>query len=211
MKTIKRLFSKNILKLENMSKNPMQEFKKFYSIAQKSELCNINRMVLGTVSDNKPYTRWVDLRKMDSENKDLSFFTNYTSRKAQHIDKNNNVALCFFWPKMALEIKINGVAKKYSEKENEDYYNALPEMNYYTIVSQGTKKFGEDNQVWEFREKTEVYTNADENQNKIKLPENWGGYHVVPDVIEFMAGDNAFGERVIYEMKNGEWVNKKIN
>lgn len=198
MKPIKRFFSKTILKIENMSKNPMKQFNNLYKIAKKTESTNINRMVLSTTYNNKPYARWINLLELDNKKTKLSFFTDYKSRKSQHIDKNNNVSMLFYWPKMNLEIKINGEAKKFIEKENEDYYNSLPEMDYYTIVSKGTKKIGEDNRTFEFREETEVFTNLDTEGKKMKLPENWGGYEIILDTVEFCVGYGMLEEKVFF-------------
>ena len=44
------------------------------------------------------------------------FYTNYNSLKAQQINCNNNVALCFFWPEFQRQVRVNGLAFQLSNK-----------------------------------------------------------------------------------------------
>ena len=46
----------------------------------------------------------------------------------------------------------------------------------------------------------------------IPLPDNWGGYQIVPDRIEFWQGRlNRLHDRIVYELKDGQWRRFRIS
>lgn len=48
-------------------------------------------------------------------------------------------------------------------------------------------------------------------QGKLKRPENWGGYALVPNYFEFWQGSiGRLHDRITYEFLNNEWLKKRI-
>ena len=79
-------------------------------------------MVLSTVEDNKPKSRVVLLKNYDDSQ--FTFATQDISDKAKQIEKNPNVAINFYWRSMMKQVRIEGVCKKGSDKESQEYYNS---------------------------------------------------------------------------------------
>jgi pyridoxamine 5'-phosphate oxidase len=77
-------------------------------------------MTLCTAVNNQPYARIVILR--DFGPKGFVFHTNYNSPKAQQLDSNPNVALLFYWKDR--QVRVQGVATKLSEIENDEFFNS---------------------------------------------------------------------------------------
>ena len=70
-----------------------------------------NSMAIATVSeDGFPSLRYVLLKEVYE--KQFFFYTNYGSRKAQELSKNNKIAATFYWPTLNRSIRVEGVAKK---------------------------------------------------------------------------------------------------
>ena len=57
----------------------------------------------------RPSARMVLLRGADARG--FAFFTNYTSRKARELTENPHAALCFHWPTLEEQIRIEGSSR----------------------------------------------------------------------------------------------------
>ncbi|MFM8633072.1 MAG: pyridoxal 5'-phosphate synthase, partial [Candidatus Nanopelagicus sp.] len=79
---------------ENLPKNPITLFDTWLKDAAANEIVvEANAMVLSTVADNQPTSRTVLLKDLTQDG--FTFFSNYNSRKAGEIAKNNKVSLVF--------------------------------------------------------------------------------------------------------------------
>ena len=84
-----------------------------------------NSMAIATVSDNGfPSLRYVLLKDLH-ENK-FYFYTNYGSRKASELAKNNKIAATFYWPTLNRSIRVEGEAEKGPEEMSDEYFNSRP-------------------------------------------------------------------------------------
>jgi pyridoxine/pyridoxamine 5'-phosphate oxidase len=97
---------------------------------------------LGTVGlDRLARQRTVVLRKVSDELQ-LSFYTDFRSKKIIHIKENNKVGLLFYHPEMLLQLKVEGIAKIIKGKAIEETYNNdIPEKarkDYTTALAPGT-------------------------------------------------------------------------
>ena len=78
-------------------------------------------MCLTTVNgDGLPSSRMILLKKYDERG--FCFFTNLTSRKAQQLQENKNVALCFYWGVLGLQVRVEGSVQPVSNQEADDYF-----------------------------------------------------------------------------------------
>ncbi len=105
--------------------NPLKQFENWYSQTIASNIYEPGAMSLATVdSDGQPWQRIVLLKLFDE--KGFVFFTNYESRKAQHIAANNKVSLLFPWYALGRQVKITGQAEKVSSAESLKYFSTRP-------------------------------------------------------------------------------------
>ena len=185
MKNIKNLrtdYQKSELNIEDLSTHPISLFKDWINEAVNLST-DANAFVLSTVdSEGKPSSRVLLLRDV-SEN-GFSFFTNYSSRKAQEINNNSNVCMNFFWPEMERQVRINGTISRLSEQESDDYFNSRPYESRIGAWSSPQSQVIESREVLE----NKVKELKKKYPNEVPRPQNWGGYTIVPNQIEFWQG-----------------------
>ena len=210
MKRIQNLrvdYSGKILDLDNINKNPIDEFKKWFKEAQKKNILEPNAMTLSTVSPRGNInSRTVLLKGIN--NKGFIFYTNYESRKGNDINFNNTVSLVFLWKELEKQIIIKGNAKKISKKDSEKYFQSRPRSSRIAAwASNQSKILSYENELKDrFLEYEEKFRNKE-----IPLPDFWGGFLVEPKSIEFWIGRKSrMHDRILYTRNQKNWNIKKL-
>ena len=208
MKSIKDLrtdYLKSKLNIKDLTEEPITLFQQWLSqaIAYSNDA---NAFVLSTVNSNGvPSSRVLLLR--DATKKGFSFFTNYSSRKSQEIEVNPNVCMNFFWPEMERQVRINGSISRLSEQESDDYFNSRP---YESRIGAWCSP---QSQVIESREVLEnkIQELKKKYPNEVPRPENWGGYTIVPNEIEFWQGRaSRLHDRFLYSKEGENWTINRL-
>jgi pyridoxamine 5'-phosphate oxidase len=143
-----------------------------------------NAMSLATVdADGKPSVRTVLLKGVDARG--FIFFTNYDSRKGRELAANPNAALVFYWPELERQVCIAGTVTKLSPPESEQYFHSRPRGSQIAAVASRQSQAVPDRAFLEaaMRELDRKFANA-----SVPMPENWGGYVLAPERIEFWQG-----------------------
>lgn len=195
-----------------MKKTPFSEpFEKFSQWFEKAcstkEIIEPTAMCLATVNDqNIPSARMILLKKFDERG--FCFFTNLTSRKGQELAKSSNVALCFYWGVLGLQIRIEGCINPVSEQEADDYFAS---RRRDSRIGAWASKQSQEMQNWqEFQERIASVTKEFEGK-EVTRPSFWSGFRVVPKVIEFwQEGEFRIHQRDVYERFEDGWKVKMI-
>jgi pyridoxamine 5'-phosphate oxidase len=143
---------------------------------------------------HRPLLRTVLLKYFGADG--FVFFTNYESRKAQHIAHNPNVSLLFPWVTLERQIIIQGRAEKISAAESLKYFVSRPrDSQIGAWVSQQSSVISSRKLLLQkLNEIGEKF-----KQGSIPLPSFWGGFRVVPETIEFWQGGPArLHDRFLY-------------
>lgn len=195
-------YSLGSLNIENLSKDPLIQFKNWFEDALKFKVIEPNAMTLSTVGkDCKPSARTVLLKAIDD--KGFVFFTNYNSRKASQIKENHNAALTFLWPEIQRQLNIEGVIEKISEEESDEYFISRPKYSQIGAIVSPQSFVIESRKVLEekFKEFKNTYSDIE-----IKRPQHWGGFRLIPQRIEFWQGrENRLHDRILYEKSGNSW------
>lgn len=185
---------------------PFEKFQQWFNEAGNDQrIIEPTAMNLSTVSQNLyPANRMVLLKKFDERG--FCFFTNLNSRKAQEISANPNVSLCFYWPTLSKQIRIEGVAQKVSDAEADEYFASRARQSQ--IGAWASKQSSKMNQWSEFEERISYYEEMFRDK-EVKRPEFWSGFRVVPKVIEFWSeGKFRIHHRQSYELVGQGWQSK---
>ena len=89
-------------------------------------------------ADGKPSVRIVLLRGADERG--FVFHTNYTSRKGRELAINPNAALCFHWPTIEEQIRIEGTVERLPAEESDAYFSGRPRGSQTRRMGVGTER-----------------------------------------------------------------------
>lgn len=205
---VRREYLHGVLNRSDLKVDPIDQFSLWFEQARKTKSTDPTAMVLATVNrDGQPSQRSVLLKYFDESG--FVFFTNYGSRKADEIGKNNKVSLLFVWLELERQIMINGSASKISAADSAKYFLSRPKDSQIAtwVSSQSHALSSRQALMQKFGEMKKKF-----NEGKIPLPSFWGGYRVVPTEIEFWQGRaSRLHDRFIYRIGDSErWTSERL-
>lgn len=196
------------LERADLNLDPVKQFESWYTETCSTDISESSAMILATVDkDGQPWQRTVLLKLFDE--KGFVFFTNYASRKAQHIETNNKVSLLFPWHPLGRQVKVTGTIDKISTKESLKYFLSRPRGSQIGAWASHQSKVVKNRALLDamFNEMKHKFT-----EGEIPLPSFWGGYCIKPKTIEFwQARDSRLHDRFIYTKNDAdEWSNERL-
>jgi pyridoxamine 5'-phosphate oxidase len=194
--------------LENLPADPFAAFSMWLrEAAANAVIVEANAMVLSTLGQSESgsgehiSTRTVLLK--DISEGGFTFFTNYSSRKAQAMELNSQVTLLFPWYAMERQVSISGFAEKISESESAEYFASRPWSSQI-----GAWASAQSSPLSSREELEQRFAGASEKWPEgttVPRPAHWGGYRVTPISIEFWQGRySRLHDRLRYERANSE-------
>lgn len=191
------------------SLDPFEQFRHWFTEAVSSEILEPNAMTLATINEEgKPSARIVLLKNLDDRG--FTFFTNYDSNKGKNLDKNSWVSLVFLWGELERQVRIEGKVEKINPEESDKYFNSRP------IGSQLGAWASNQSEVIPNREVLDIKLKEITQKYEGKIiprPEHWGGFRVVPTLIEFWQGrENRLHDRLCYTLQdNQQWKRERLS
>ncbi|MFI1970381.1 pyridoxamine 5'-phosphate oxidase [Streptomyces cinnamoneus] len=185
----------------DLAEGPFEQFALWFAAAVAGELHEPNAMVVSTAdAAGRPSSRSVLLKGYDTRG--FVFYTNYGSRKAREIAENPHVSLLFPWYPLARQIVVTGRASRVDPEETAVYFRSRPH--------------GSQIGAWASEQSTVVASRAELDAaydrmaarhplgEPVPVPPHWGGFRVVPDMVEFWQGRaNRLHDRLRY-VRDGE-------
>lgn len=188
--------------------DPIQQFAVWFEQALAANVIEPNAMTLATATpDGRPSARIVLLKGADE--KGFVFYTNYRSRKGMELAANPQAALILFWPDLERQIRIEGRVEQVSPEESDAYFRSRPAGSRLGAVvsEQSTVIAGR-----EVLEQRLAQLQAEYPDGDVPRPSHWGGYRVVPEVIEFWQGrPSRLHDRLRYtKQADGTWKRERL-
>lgn len=200
-------YTRGGLREEDLLTDPIMMFRQWLEEAVHSKIAEPNAMSLATVSDDgSPNVRIVLLKGVGDRS--IRFFTNYKSKKGQDLVTNPKAAVNFWWPELERQIRIKGSVDKVDRQESDDYFQSRPRESKLGAWA------SEQSTVVDHRDQLKEAFDAAEERFKdqtVPTPDNWGGYRIKVNEIEFWQGrPGRLHDRILYSYKDGEWNFKRL-
>jgi len=201
--------SARTLHKSDLDANPLLQFRRWFDEAVAAGVELPEAMTLATATaDGQPSARTVLLRIFDQRG--FAFFTNYESRKGRELAANARAALLFFWAPLDRQVVVEGLVEKTTSAEADAYYDRRPRGSRLGAWASPQSQVLASREVLDQRVK-EVeaqYTGVE----KVPRPPFWGGFRVVPTVIEFWQGQpSRLHDRIRYRrLADGSWMLERL-
>jgi pyridoxamine 5'-phosphate oxidase len=195
-------YQKGALSIDQVNKDPLQQFQDWYEQFELSKPKDPNAFVLATAgNDGIPHARVLLLKGVDQGG--FEFYTNYESAKGQELAENPQASMCFFWSEQERQVRVEGKVVKLRPEESTAYFHSRPHGSQVGAwVSPQSKEIA-DRKVLEDR--AQHY--ADKYAEEVPRPPHWGGYRLMPNRIEFWQGRSSrLHDRILYTLQaDGSW------
>ena len=190
--------------------SPVKQFARWFEDARRHQPELPEAMTLATCgADGGGVSARVVLLKGFDEH-GFVFFTNYESRKGRQISESPRVALCFYWPSLDRQVRIEGVAVKTTEEESDAYFATRPRGSQISAWAshQSSVIPGRGDLDQRFKE-----LEANYRERQVPRPPHWGGYRVIPIEIEFWQGRiDRLHDRFVYRLREPkDWVIERLS
>lgn len=191
--------------LENhVASNPIQQFEAWFKVACNSSTPEPNAMVIATAdAEGNPSARVVLLKELNERG--FVFFTNYDSRKGQELTARPRAALVFNWLELQRQVRIEGRVEKLSESASKAYFQSRPKGSQIGAWASPQSEIIPHRSILE--DKKSALEKEYANTESLPKPDNWGGFLLVPQRVEFWQGRSSrLHDRLLYEIQeNGSW------
>jgi pyridoxamine 5'-phosphate oxidase len=204
----RRDFADHPLDEQKTSSNPFEQYAVWFEEALSSEILDPYSACLSTVNEQgQPSSRMVYIR--DIIDGGFVFYTNYQSSKAADIEANNLGSFNIYWGELERQIRINGTIEKVSEEISDAYFNARPRASQLGAWASSQSKVLANRD--ELTEELETITRKFEGKT-VTRPPYWGGYRLIPSVIEFWQGrPSRLHDRIVYTKINDKWERSRLS
>jgi pyridoxamine 5'-phosphate oxidase len=201
-------YDKSALSEEHAPDFPFSLFEKWFQEAVRGDILEPNAMVLSTVSDHKPHARVVLLKGASPEG--FEFYTNYLSNKGRQLADNPNACLTFFYDRMERQIRVEGIVTKLSAEQSDAYFHSRPRGSQIGAwVSEQSQVISSASLL---EEKQKQLEKRFEGMDILPRPENWGGFLLKAESIEFWQGrPNRLHDRLLYTRSGDTWVRERLS
>jgi pyridoxamine 5'-phosphate oxidase len=190
---------------EHLADEPLEQFAKWFEEAR-AAVPLAEAMTVATVdADGAPDARMVLLKGFGPDG--FRFFTNYGSAKGDELAANPRAALVIYWRELDRQVRIRGEVERLSSEDSDAYFGSRPHDSQIAAAVSPQSRPIEREELDRRYEKLAAELGGSDPQR----PENWGGYLVRPEAIEFWQGrDNRMHDRLVYRRRPDGWEVQRL-
>ena len=203
---MRRSYERGELDEQDAGTAPLALFQRWFEQARAQGSGEANAMTLATVGpQGRPSTRVVLAKDVDQRG--ITWYTNYPSRKGEELAANPYAAVQFFWSSLERVVRVEGKVEQIPAEESDAYFAERP------LDSRIGAWASPQSQVIPSRATLVTNAAAAAAQHGLRPPRppHWGGYRLVPDLWEFWQGRaSRLHDRIRYRRSDGQWVRERL-
>ena len=166
----------------------------------------IGPVALATAApDGAPSLRMVLLKGADERG--LTFFSNYDSRKGAELAANPRAALLAYWPGSGRQVRVEGTVTRLDPAESDAYFATRPAGSRLSAAASPQSAVVADRAELERRVADLRARHGDDPPR----PESWGGYRIAPATWEFWQHrEDRLHDRLRYRRDGTTWLVERL-
>jgi pyridoxamine 5'-phosphate oxidase len=187
-----------------MADDPIALFDSWFAEAKAAEINDPDAMALATADkDGDPSVRMVLLKGHGRDG--FVFYTNEDSNKGQDLAENPNAALLFHWKSLRRQVRIEGWVERVSNDQANAYFATRSRESQLGAWASDQSSPLPD--LATFEDRYEKAKQRFEGET-VPRPSNWGGFRVLPLVMEFWQDrpHRLHERRVFMAQDDGSWT-----
>jgi len=191
---------------QDLTADPLALFTRWFEEASEHGAFEPHAVALATATpEGEPSARMVLMKGFDERG--LSFFTNYGSRKGGELDANPRAALLFHWPELGRQVRIEGAVSRVERAETEAYAHSRSRASQLSALASPQSRPVPDRRSLERR----VEELDREHASELPVGDDWGGYRLEPRAWEFWQHrPNRLHDRFRYQRIDDTWRAERL-
>jgi pyridoxamine 5'-phosphate oxidase len=161
--------------------DPLDVLRRWYDEALAADAFEAEAAALATATPNgRPSVRMVLTKGFDERG--ITFFSNYGSRKGLELEANPVAALLLHWPELGRQVRMEGPVERVSRAETESYARSRSRGSQLSALASPQSRPVASR---EWLEQRVAELDAEHQGAELPVRDDWGGYRLRPEAWEF--------------------------